>query len=182
MLECAISLANTQVSVIKFEPSSATKGPAMAYDYKPGEEEDVLKRYVIIASIVVVLAFLVVLLLYVGLGIDRQTFKILLGKIIPDATNVTFVFVFVLAAFALWGLLREPAASDDVQRRQTYFILILIVAGLLLAGTVYFKYLATPTHEVTKTEVCPSCRGTGRAKLRPEYPCGTCRGTGYVTP
>ncbi len=154
----------------------------MAYDYKPGEEEDVLKRYVIIASIVVVLAFLIVLTLYIGLGIDMQALKILLKKIIPDATNVTFVFVFVLAAFALWGLLREPAASDDVQRRQTYFILILIVAGLLLAGTVYFKYLATPTHEVTKTEICPSCGGTGRAKLRPEYPCSTCGGTGYVTP
>ncbi len=154
----------------------------MAYHYKPGEEEDVLKRYVVIATIVVVLAFLAVLVLYIGLGIDMQALKILLRKIIPDATNVTFVFIFVLAAFALWGLLREPAASDDVQRRQTYFILILIVAGLLLAGTVYFKYLAPPTHEVRRTEICPSCGGTGRAKFRPEYPCPTCGGTGYVTP
>jgi ribosomal protein S27AE len=87
-----------------------------------------------------------------------------------------------MAAFALWGLFREPAASDDVQRRQTYFILLLVLAGLLLGGTIYFKYLATPTHEVRQTEKCPRCGGTGRAKLRPEYPCGECNGTGYVTP
>jgi ribosomal protein S27AE/Na+/serine symporter len=182
MMSRHLGLANTRVIVIKFDCSSVAKGSAMSYNYKPGEEEDVLKRYVFVASIVVGLAFLFVLVLYIGLGIDWQTLKILTKKIVPDATNVTFVFVFVMAAFALWGLLREPAASDDVQRRQTYFILILIFAGLLLAGTVYFRYLATPTHEVTKTEVCPSCGGTGRAKLRPEYPCGTCGGTGYITP
>lgn len=154
----------------------------MAYDYKPGEEEDVLKRYVIVGTIVVVLAFLFVLTLYVGLGINLKTLKTLWGKINFDATNVTFLFVFIMASFALWGLLREPAASEDVQRRQTYFILILVFAGLLLAGTIYFRYLATPTHEVTRTEICPRCGGTGRAKLRPEYPCGECNGTGYVTP
>jgi ribosomal protein S27AE len=154
----------------------------MAYDYKPGEEEDVLKRYVIVATIVVVLAFLLVLTMYLALGIDLEMLKIILKRINFDATNVTFVFVFVMAAFALWGLFREPAASDDVQRRQTYFILLLVLAGLLLGGTIYFKYLATPTHEVRQTEKCPRCGGTGRAKLRPEYPCGECNGTGYVTP
>ncbi|RJP18345.1 MAG: DUF1109 family protein [Candidatus Abyssobacteria bacterium SURF_5] len=154
----------------------------MAYDYKPGEEEDVLKRYIIVAVVVVVLAFLLVLTLYVGLGIDIDMLKMLSKRMSFDAANITFIFVFVLAAFALWGLLREPAASDDVQRRQTYFILLLIFAGLLLAGTIYFRYLATPTHEVVKTEKCPRCDGTGRAKLRPEYPCGECDGTGFVTP
>jgi hypothetical protein len=154
----------------------------MAYNYKPGEEEDVLKRYIIVATIVVVLAFLLVLTLYVGLGIDWQTLKGLLRNLTFDATNVTFLFVFIMASFSLWGLLREPAASDDVQRRQTYFILLLVFAGLLLAGTVYFRYLAPSTHEVVRTEKCPRCDGTGRAKLRPEYPCGECDGTGYITP
>lgn len=154
----------------------------MAYDYKPGEEEGILKRYLYVAAIVVILAFLLVLTLYIGLGIDFKMLKLLSQRIKFDPTNVTFIFVFVLAAFSLWGLLREPASSDDVQRRQTYFILLLIFAALLLAGTVYFRYLATPTHEVRKTEKCPRCDGTGRAKLRPEYACGECDGTGYVTP
>ena len=154
----------------------------MAYDYKPGEEEDVLKKYVIVATVVVVLIFLLVLTIYLTLGIDREMMKTLFKRISLDATNATFLFVFIIGAFALWGLLREPAASDDVQRRQTYFILLLIFAALLLAGTVYFKYLSAPKQEIIKTETCPRCGGTGRAKLRPEYPCGECDGTGYVTP
>ncbi|UCD58396.1 MAG: hypothetical protein JSV16_04570 [Candidatus Hydrogenedentota bacterium] len=154
----------------------------MARDYKPGEEEDVLKQYIIVATVVVAVAIFFVFVLYIGLGLDIETLKVLTKRFIPDAANVTFVIIFVLAAFALWGLLREPAASEDVNRRQTYFILLLFLAGLMLAGTIYFKYLAEPTHEVRKTEVCPRCRGTGRAKLRPEYACGHCDGTGYVTP
>lgn len=154
----------------------------MPYNYRPGEEEDVLKRYVIVATVVVAVVVLFVVTLYVGLGIDRETLKSLINHITFDATNVTFVAVVVIAAFALWGLLREPAAAENVQRRQTYFILLLLLAAFMLVGTVYFKYLAHPTHEVTKREKCPRCGGTGRAKLRPEYPCGTCNGTGYVTP
>ena len=154
----------------------------MAYDYKPGEEEGILKRYLFIAAIVVVIIFLLVLTMYLTLGIDLDMMKTLAQRISLDATNITFIFVFVIAAFSLWGLLREPAASDDVQRRQTYFILILIFAGLLLAGTVYFRYLAPKTEEVRKKEICPRCGGTGRARLRPEYPCSECDGTGYVSP
>ncbi len=154
----------------------------MPYNYRPGEEEDVLKRYVIVATVVVAVVVLFVLTLYIGLGIDRETLKSLINHITFDATNVTFVAVVVIAAFALWGMLREPAAAENVQRRQTYFILLLLLAAFMLVGTVYFKYLAHPTHEVTKREKCPRCGGTGRAKLRPEYPCGTCNGTGYVTP
>lgn len=154
----------------------------MAYDYKPGEDEDLLKRYVIVAGILVVLAIFAVFIIYLGLRIDTQTLKILMKRIGPDATNVTFVFVFVMAAIALWGLFREPAAAEGVNRRQTYFILLLLLAGFLLAGTIYFRYLAKPSHEVTKTEVCPRCKGTGRARLRPEYPCPECDGTGYITP
>jgi H+/Cl- antiporter ClcA len=154
----------------------------MAYDYKPGEEEGILKRYLFVAAIVVIIVFLLVLTMYLTLGIDLNMMKTLAQRISLDATNLTFVFVFVIAAFSLWGLLREPAASDDVQKRQTYFILILIFAGLLLAGTVYFRYLAPSTEEVTKKEICPRCGGTGRARLRPEYPCSECDGTGYVSP
>jgi magnesium-transporting ATPase (P-type) len=154
----------------------------MAYDYKPGEDEDVLKRYVLIASIVVIIAVITVLIMYIGLGIDTQTLKILAKRIGPDATNVTFVFIFVMATFALWGLFREPAAGEGVNRRQTYFILLLIVAGFLLAGNIYFKRLARSSQEVTTTVVCPNCQGTGRARLRPEYPCAKCDGAGYITP
>ncbi len=154
----------------------------MAYDYKPGEEEDVLKRYVIVLSVVVIIAIIVVLILYIGLGIDRETLKILAKRINFDATNVTFVFAFVMAAFALWGLFRDPAAAEGVDRRQTYFILLLLLAGVVVAGNIYFKRLAKPTHEITETVECPRCHGTGRASLRPEYPCGYCDGTGYVTP
>lgn len=154
----------------------------MAYDYKPGEDEDILRRYALVATIIIVLAVLVVLTLYVGLGIDTETFKIMLKRVIPDPTNVIFVIIFLLATFALWGLFREPAASEHIQRRQTYFILLLFVAGVMLAGAIYFKYFSRPTHEVTKMDICPRCGGTGRAKLRPEYPCGTCDGTGYVAP
>lgn len=154
----------------------------MAYDYKPGEDEDLLKRYLIVAGVVVVIAVVFVLTVYIGLGIDRETFGALVRRIGLDATNVTFLFVFIIATFALWGLLREPAASDQVQRRQTYFILLLILAGFMLAGGVYVKYIAKPTHEVRKTEVCPRCGGSGKARYRPEYPCGYCDGTGYITP
>ena len=154
----------------------------MAYDYKPGEDDDLLKRYAIIISIVVVIAIVVVLIMYIGLGIDLDMLKILARRIGPDATNVTFVFVFVMTVFALWGLFREPAAGEGVQRQQTYFILLLILSGFLLAGNIYFKHLAKPTKEVTSTVVCPNCRGTGRARLRPEYPCAKCDGTGYITP
>jgi hypothetical protein len=154
----------------------------MPYDYKPGEDDDVLKRYAIVAGIVVALAILTVFILYVGLGINTNTLKILAQRIGPDATNVTFIFAFVVAAIALWGLFREPAAGESANRRQTYFILLLILAGVLLAGNIYFRRLATPSHEVTKTEVCPNCGGTGRARLRPEYPCAKCDGTGYITP
>jgi hypothetical protein len=154
----------------------------MAYDYKPGEDEDVLKRYFVIASIVVVLAALIVLTIYIGLGIDTETIRVLLKRFVPDAVNVMFVFIFVLAAIALWGLFREPAAAQDVERRHTSFVLLLILAGLLLVGTVYLKRFGKPTHEVTRTEICPRCDGIGRAKLRPEYPCGYCDGTGYVSP
>lgn len=154
----------------------------VAYEYKPGEDDDLLKRYVIVAGVVVLIAVILVLTLYIGLGIDTQMVKTLTKRIAPDATNVTFVFVFVMAAFALWGLLREPAAAENVQRQQTYFILLLILAGFMFAGAVYFKFLANPTEDVRKTEVCPNCGGTGRAKYRPEYPCGTCDGTGYITP
>jgi hypothetical protein len=154
----------------------------MAYDYKPGEDEDLLKRYIIIIGIVVVIAIIAVLIMYIGLGIDTDMLKILAKRIGPDATNVTFVFVFVMAVFALWGLFREPAAGEGTQRRQTYFILLLILAGFLLAGNLYFKRLAKPTKEVTSTMECPNCKGTGRARLRPEYPCAKCDGTGYITP
>lgn len=154
----------------------------MAYDYKPGEDDDLLKRYVIIASILVVLAIVAVFIIYLTLGISTDNLKILAKRIGPDATNVTFVFVFVMAALALWGLFREPAAGEGANRRQTYFILLLILAGFLLAGNIYFKRFAKPTHEVTTTEECPRCKGSGRARLRPEYPCATCDGTGYLTP
>jgi DnaJ-class molecular chaperone len=69
-----------------------------------------------------------------------------------------------------------------VNRWQTYFLIILILAGVAIAGTIYVRRLAKPSHDVIKTEVCPRCGGTGRAKLRPEYPCATCDGTGYITP
>lgn len=154
----------------------------MAYDYKPGEEQDVLKRYIIVAGVVAAVAAVFVFTLYMGLGIDRETLKLMMKRFVPDPVNVAFVFAFVMASIALWGMLREPAAAEDVQRRQTYFILLLLLAGILLAGTFYFKRFTRPTHEVTKTEVCPRCNGTGRAKLRPEYPCGYCDGTGSVTP
>ena len=154
----------------------------MAYDYKPGEDEDVLKKYLIVATIIVLIAIGVVLVLYIGLGIDIEMFKLLFGRIRIDATNLTFLFGFIMAALALWALFREPAAGEGVNRRQTYFVLLLILAGFLVAGTFYFKRLSRPTHEVTETELCPNCMGTGRAKLRPEYPCGTCDGLGYVAP
>ncbi|RJP75161.1 MAG: hypothetical protein C4532_01045 [Candidatus Abyssobacteria bacterium SURF_17] len=154
----------------------------MAYDYKPGEDDDILKRYALVATVVVVLAILVVLTLYLGLGIDTNTLKIMLKRVIPDPTNVIFIIIFLMAAFALWGFFREPAAAENVQRRQTYLILLLFVAGIMLAGTIYFKYFSRPTHEVTKMEICPRCGGTGRAKYRPEYPCGYCDGTGHVAP
>ena len=154
----------------------------MAYDYKPGEDQNVLKRYLYVVSILVGFVVIAVLIIYAGLGIDRETFTILSKRIKADAATVTFVFVFVVALIALWGLFREPAAEEGVNRRQTYFILLLLLAGFLLAGTFYFKRLAKPTQEVTVTEVCPRCRGSGRARLRPEYPCATCDGTGYITP
>ncbi len=154
----------------------------MAYDYKPGEDDDLLKRYLLIVSILVVLVGVAIAIVYIGLGIDLGTLNVLLRRIRADATNVTFVFVFVMALIALWGLFREPAAVEGVNRRQTYFIVLLILAGVLLAGTFYFKKLSKPAHDVIKTEVCPRCGGDGRAKLRPEYPCGTCDGTGYITP
>jgi len=154
----------------------------MAYDYKPGEDEGILRRYALIVGVVLVLATLIVLTLYLGLGIDRETLKVLVKRFAPDAVNVIFVFIFVLAALALWGLFREPAAAEDVERRHVYFVLLLILAGLLLVGTVYLKRFARPTHEVMRTEVCPRCGGLGRAKLRPEYPCPTCNGTGHITP
>jgi len=154
----------------------------MAYDYKPGEDADLLKKYALIVTILVVIAIVTVITLYVGLGIDLDTMKLLVKRIKLDATNATFVFVFVIATFALWGLFREPAAAEGTNRRQTYFLLLLIVAGVLLAGTIFVKRLAKPPHEVVKTEVCPRCGGSGRAKLRPEYPCGTCDGTGYISP
>lgn len=154
----------------------------MAYDYKPGEDDDLLKKYLIVATILIALAIIAVLILYIGLDIDTEMLRILAGRINADATNVTFVFVFVIAALALWGLFREPAAAEGVNRRQTYFILLLILAAVLLAGTFYFKKLSKPAHEVVKTEVCSRCRGTGRARLRPEYPCAACAGTGYITP
>lgn len=154
----------------------------MAYDYKPGEENDSLAKYAVIGTIVVLIAIVVVVILYVGLGIDRQNFGALLRKIKVDATNVTFVFVFVVGAIALWGLFRDSAAVEGVNRRQTYFIIMLILAVTMLAGGIFFNRLAKPSHEILETEVCPRCGGDGRAKLRPEYPCGACAGTGYLTP
>jgi len=154
----------------------------MAYDYKPGEDNDLLKRFLYIAGIVVILAVVTVIILYVGLGVDKTTLPILLQKIKIDATNVTFVFIFVVVAIALWGFFRDSAATEGVNRRQTYFIILLILAGVVIAGTIYVRRLAKPSHEVVRTEVCPRCGGTGRAKLRPEYPCGECSGTGYITP
>lgn len=154
----------------------------MAYDYKPGEDEDVLKRHLIVGTIIVLIAIGAVLVLYIGLGIDMEMLKLLAKRLRIDATNVTFLFGFIMGAIALWALFREPAAGEGVNRRQTYFILLLILAGFLIAGTYYFKRLSRPTHEVTKTELCPQCLGSGRAKLRPEYPCGTCNGLGYITP
>jgi len=154
----------------------------MAYDYKPGEDEDVLKKYLIVATIIVLIAIGTVLVLYIGLGIDIEMFKLLAQRMKIDATNLTFLFGFIMGALALWALFREPAAGEGVNRRQTYFILLLILAGFLIAGTFFFKRLSRPTHEVTETELCPNCMGTGRAKLRPEYPCGTCDGLGYVAP
>ena len=44
----------------------------MAYDYKPGEDQDVLKNFMIIGGLVVLLAIGVVLTLYLGLGIDIE--------------------------------------------------------------------------------------------------------------
>ena len=154
----------------------------MAYDYKPGDDDDLLKKYLYVAGIVIFLAALTVVILYVGLGINATTLPILLRKIKIDATNVTFVFVFVVAAFALWGFFRDSAATEGVNRRQTYFIIILILASVVIAGTIYVKRLAKPSHDVVSTEVCTRCGGNGRAKLRPEYPCATCAGTGYITP
>jgi ribosomal protein S27AE len=154
----------------------------MAYGYKPGEDDDLLKRYVVVAGVVVIVAVVIVITIYLGLGIDTGVLKILTKRIKADATTVTFTFAFVMATLALWGLLREPASSENVQRRQTYFILLLLLAGVLVAGNFFVKRLAMPTEEVTKKEVCPKCGGSGRARLRPEYPCGHCDGTGYVTP
>lgn len=154
----------------------------MAYDYKPGEDDGFLKQSLVVATIVVVLAVIVVFILYIGLGIDRDTLKILTKRLHLDAANLTFLFVFIMASIALWGLFRDPAATEGVNRRQGYFILLLLLAGALLAGTIYFKRFAKPTHEVVATEVCSRCGGSGRARLRPEYPCATCAGTGYVTP
>jgi hypothetical protein len=155
----------------------------MAYDYKPGEEEDVLKRYLVVATVVVLVAFGLVLTMYLGLGINSEMLRILMKRFIPDAGNVIFVITFVTAGFALWGLFREPAAAEGVNRRQAYFVALLVLAGIISAGTVYYKYFVMPTHgEVTKTEACSSCSGTGRARYRPEYPCGACDGTGYITP
>jgi magnesium-transporting ATPase (P-type) len=154
----------------------------MAFDYKPGEDDDLLKKYLYVAGIIVVLAILTVVVLYVGLGIDVTTLPILLRKIKLDATNVTFVFIFVVVAIALWGFFRDSAATEGVNRRQTYFIILLILAGVAIAGTIYVRRLSKPSHDVVRTEVCPRCGGTGRAKLRPEYPCGTCAGTGNITP
>lgn len=154
----------------------------MAYDYKPGEDDDLLKKYLYVAAIVIAFAVLAVIVLYVGLGVDATTLPILLRKIKLDATNVTFVFIFVVAAITLWAFFRDSAATEGVNRRQTYFIILLILAGVAIAGTIYVKRLSKPSHEIVKTEVCPRCGGTGRAKLRPEYPCATCGGTGYITP
>jgi len=154
----------------------------MAYDYKPGEDDGFLKQYALIISIIIGIAAIVVLILYVGLGIDGETLIILAKRLHLDATNLTFLFVFIMASLALWGLFRDPAATEGVNRRQGYFILLLLLAGILLAGTIYFKRFAKPTHEVLTTEKCPRCGGTGRARLRPEYPCATCDGTGYITP
>jgi cytochrome bd-type quinol oxidase subunit 2 len=154
----------------------------MAFHYKPGEDNDVLKKLVLSATILVALAAGVVTILYVGLGIDTKTLGPLIQKIKLDATNVTFIFVFVVSSIALWGLFRQPAAVEGVNRRQTYFILLLILASVTLAGAIFFERLAKPTHDVVKTEVCSRCGGGGRAKLRPEYPCGACAGTGYITP
>ncbi len=154
----------------------------MAYDYRPGEGDDALKKYVLGAILILSLAVGVVIILYVGLGIDRVTLVALYKKIKLDATNVTFIFVFVVGSIALWGMLRQPAAVESVNRRQTYFILLLILAGVLIAGTIFVKRLAKPTYEGLTTEVCSRCLGSGRAKLRPEYPCGACSGTGYLTP
>ena len=103
-------------------------------------------------------------------------------RVKADAATVTFLFAFIIAALALWGFFREPAATEGVNRRQVYFILLLFLAGLLVAGTFYFKRLSRPTHEVTTKETCQNCGGTGRAKYRPEYPCGECDGLGYVAP
>jgi amino acid transporter len=154
----------------------------MAYDYKPGEGDDVLKKYLVVAGIIVFLAILTVVILYVGLGIDVTTLPILLRKIKVDATNVTFVLIFVVATFALWALFRDSAATESVNRRQTYFIIILILAGVVIAGTIYVTRLSKPSHNGLSTEVCDRCGGNGRAKLRPEYPCAACSGTGYITP
>ena len=154
----------------------------MAYDYRPGEGDDVRKKYVLIATIIVALAAGVVIILYVGLGIDKDTLAALYKRIKLDATNVTFIFVFVVGSFALWGMLRQRAAVEGVNRRQTYFILLLILAGVALATTIFVKRLAKPTQDGLTTEVCSRCGGSGRAKLRPEYPCGACSGTGYITP
>ncbi|MBI4832842.1 MAG: hypothetical protein HY801_15080, partial [Candidatus Lindowbacteria bacterium] len=84
----------------------------MAYDYKPGEEEDVLKRYIVVATVVVIVAFLIVLTLYLGLGINMETLKVLLKRFVPDAGNVIFVIIFVTASLALWGFFHEPAATE----------------------------------------------------------------------
>ncbi len=154
----------------------------MAYDYRPGEGDDTRKQYLLVAGVVVVIAAVVVYILYTGLGIDRDTLKLLMGRIKLDAANLTFVFVFVMAAVVLWGLFRDRAATEDVSRRQTYFILLLLLVGVVVAGTIFFRRMAKPTHEVLTVEVCPRCGGTGRAKLRPEYPCAKCAGTGYLTP
>lgn len=154
----------------------------MAYDYKPGEGDDVLKKYLVVAGIIVFLAILTVVILYVGLGVDVTTLPILLRKIKVDATNVTFVLIFVVVAFALWALFRDSAATEGVNRRQTYFIIILILAGVAIAGTIYVTRLSKPSHDGLSTVVCDRCGGNGRAKLRPEYPCAACSGTGYITP
>lgn len=154
----------------------------MAYDYKPGEDSDVLKKYLVVGTILVALIIGAIAIIYVGLGIDSDMLKILASRTRADAATVTFVFAFVMASIALWGLFREPAAGEGVNRRQSYFILLLIVAGVAVAGTIFFKKIAEPAHEVTKTEVCSRCQGDGRARLRPEYPCGACDGTGFISP
>ncbi len=154
----------------------------MAYDYKPGEDDSYLKKSLMVATALVVIAAIVVIILYTGLGIDMDMLKILVKKFRLDAANLTFLFGFIMCLIALWGVFRDAAATEGVERRQGYFILLLLLAGALIAGTFYFKRFTRPTHEIVTTEICPRCLGSGRAKLRPEYPCGECDGVGTISP